>query len=210
MNITQEIIFWDWNGTLLNDTQSCVDAMNTLLHRRGRAKIDIDYYKSVFGFPVKDYYTQLGFDFSKESFEDLSVEFISNYNKNLDKAELQPFSVEVLEFFRNAGKTQVVISAMEHNMLQKQLSEFGVINYFDDVNGIDDIYASSKTYLAENYISKNNLSPDTILFIGDTLHDMEVAEEIGAEILLVSNGHHQHSRLQINGNHVINDLKSLL
>lgn len=210
MVITQDVIFWDWNGTLLNDTQSCVDAMNILLSGRGRSQIDIDYYKSVFGFPVKDYYTQLGFDFSVESFEDLSVEFISNYHKNLGKAALQPFSIEVLEYFRRAGKTQVIISAMEHNMLRKQLIQFGVFNYFDDVNGIDDIYASSKTYLAQNYISKNRVSPNNILFIGDTLHDMEVADEIGAEIVLVSNGHHQHSRLQINGNQVIHSLKGLL
>ena len=206
----KQTIFWDWNGTLLNDTTACVLAMNTILSSRGMNTIDEDYYRSVFNFPVKEYYKILGFDFSKESFEDLSVDFISNYNANLSSTALQPHAHEVLQFFKNKGLKQVVVSAMEQTMLLKQLKMYGVFSYFDEVNGIDDIYASSKTYLAKNYIEKHRTPVNQIVFIGDTLHDMEVAHEVGVDVILVSNGHHAHNRLQINGNRVINDLKSLL
>lgn len=208
--VKHDVIFWDWNGTLLNDTEACVDAMNSMLLKRNRPKIDVDYYRSVFGFPVKDYYVNLGFDFSEESFEELSVEFISDYSKNLSSACLQPFSKELLMHFKELGKTQVVISAMEHTMLLKQLEQFGLTPYFDAVNGINDIYATSKTYLAKNYIADTNSSPKNILFIGDTLHDMEVAHEVGTDVVLVSNGHHPFSRLCVNGNKVIENLGDLL
>lgn len=206
----QEIIFWDWNGTLLNDTQACVDAMNCMLSARNSASIDVEKYQSIFGFPVKDYYQKLGFDFEQECFEDLSKEFIANYNRNLKTATLQPYAIEVLTYFKRLGKTQVVISAMEQNMLLDQTNTYGVQTYFDAIYGINDIYANSKAYLAKNYIVENKVSAKSIMFIGDTLHDMEVAEEINAQTILVANGHHSRSRLQINGNVVIANLSEFL
>ena len=95
-------------------------------------------------------------------------------------------------------------------MLIQQLSTFGVFKYFHEAKGISNIYGKDKTHLAEDYMNKHQLNPDSVVFIGDTLHDKEVADEIGVETILVSNGHQSGKRLSLNGNLVINDLKNLL
>lgn len=210
MKITQSVIFWDWNGTLLNDAVVCVEAMNNMLKQRQMPGIDLEQYKSIFGFPVVNYYKELGFNFDIESFENLSIEFIANYNGLIHLAELQPYTMDVLNYFRQKGKKQVIISAMEQNMLNKQLLQYGVSDYFHDVRGISNIYAKDKTHLAQNYLEENKQSPADILFIGDTLHDKEVADEISTDIVLVLNGHQSANRLAINGNMVINDLETFL
>jgi phosphoglycolate phosphatase len=203
-------IFWDWNGTLLDDTICCVEAMNTMRKKRGVDSITQGYYRSVFGFPVVNYYEELGFDFAKESFEDLSAEFISNYSDNMHLAKLQPGAKEVLSQFKEKGKSQIIVSAMEQTMLNQQIEDFELSNYFDDVCGISDIYANGKSHLAEQSILTHGLSPDQVLFVGDTLHDKEVAEHIGAELVLFSGGHQSTERLSLNGNEVIKELKYLL
>ena len=210
MPIKQQVIFWDWNGTLLDDAVSCVAAMNTLLKRRNRPAINLAYYKSIFGFPVLDYYQKLGFDFSKESFEELSHEFIFHYKEHIHLANLQSYSLDVLENFRQLGKKQIVISAMEQQMLEEQLRNYGVLEYFDDFRGITDIFANGKVHLAHNYIAQNSLNQSEILFIGDTLHDQEVADQVNISSVLISDGHQTAERLRVNGNKVINNLKSLL
>ena len=86
--IQEEIIFWDWNGTLLNDTETCLTTMNHMLRQRNMPEISFDLYKEVFGFPVIDYYRKIGFDFKRESFENLSIEFIEAYNLALESASL--------------------------------------------------------------------------------------------------------------------------
>lgn len=59
-----ELILWDWNGTLLDDVQLCVDALNRLLARYGYPqRYDRDQYRAIFGFPVQEYYARAGFDF---------------------------------------------------------------------------------------------------------------------------------------------------
>jgi len=42
--------------------------------------LDKEKYRNIFIFPVKDYYTQLGFDFNIEPFEKLATEFISEFS----------------------------------------------------------------------------------------------------------------------------------
>ncbi len=61
-----ELILWDWNGTLLDDVDLCVDALNRLLAEFGYPqRYDHDQYRAIFGFPIEEYYIRAGFDFSK-------------------------------------------------------------------------------------------------------------------------------------------------
>ena len=64
-----ELILWDWNGTLLDDVELCVDALNRLLQSYGYPqRYDRNQYRAIFGFPIEEYYIRAGFDFSKNSY----------------------------------------------------------------------------------------------------------------------------------------------
>ena len=204
------IIFWDWNGTLLNDVDICVDTMNTMLEKRNMPQINVEQYKSIFDFPVKNYYKALGFDFDIDPFEDLSDEFISGYNNRVDSVELHNHALKTINKFKNLNKKQVIVSAMEQNMLEKLLLKHDIHALFDDIIGLNNIYANGKNHIAQKYINDNKIDPSEILFIGDTLHDSEVASNILCHAILVSNGHHSYSRLVSTGKKVLNDLSELL
>ncbi|NLH52247.1 MAG: HAD family hydrolase, partial [Bacteroidales bacterium] len=72
-------IIWDWNGTLLNDVEYSIQTMNSLLSERGLDLIDYEKYRQWFEFPVIKYYQKLGFDFTRESFEEVGLEFMKRY-----------------------------------------------------------------------------------------------------------------------------------
>jgi len=61
--------------------------------------------------------------------------------------------------------------------------------YFNSILGLNNIYAKSKVDNAINYLKNTENNFDQIIFIGDTFHDYEVAQEIGADCVLVENGH---------------------
>ncbi len=52
--------------------------------------------------------------------------------------------------------------------------------------------------------------PHEVLFIGDTIHDHEVAKLIGADCVLVSNGHVSRERLKNTGAPVFEDLTGVI
>ena len=65
-------IIWDFNGTIFADMDAGIVSVNKMLEERGLPIIpNIEYYRDIFDFPIIDYYRGLGFDFEKESYEDV-------------------------------------------------------------------------------------------------------------------------------------------
>lgn len=203
-----DTVLWDFNGTLVDDVEAGIKSVNTLLLRRGLPIVsDIKFYYSVFGFPIRDYYTRLGFDFSKERYEDAAVEWANEYKLNVLSAGLKQDVRCLLDFFRQNGIRQVVVSMSELEMLKKQIGHLGIENYFDDILGLDNVNAHSKITLAEDWRKKNPSS--SALLIGDTVHDAETAEAIGAECALVGGGHQSLDTLKARGGELVfKDFKS--
>lgn len=201
-------VFWDWNGTILNDMECCMSIENEMLVKQGKKPIgSLEEYRSIFGFPIIDFYKKMGFDLEKYKFEDLSQVFISAYEKKVLECNLYNYSKEIFEIFRNNGVKQIILSASEVNKLHRDVEYFKVNKYFHEILGISDIYAKSKAHIGIEYVNKNN--PKKALFIGDTIHDFEVAQLMGIDALLVADGHQGYEILKGTGAMVIENLEEL-
>ena len=205
-----DTILWDWNGTLLNDMSLCIRSMNKLLKKRRLPLLCPDRYLQVFTFPVKEYYSQLGFDFEKEAFEIPAEEFIVHYTEGISHVPLFDDAVDILTWFRNKGKRQFIISAMENGALIQSVKERNIQHFFLKVNGISDNLAFGKTAIARQLIAEQKIDVSRSIFIGDTIHDAEVAQDINVKNLLVSRGHQHSERLKETGNPVMNSLSDLI
>ncbi len=203
-------IIWDWNGTLLNDMHICIKGINRLLARRSLPELDQDTYRRIFTFPVRDYYQAAGFDFSREPFETPAEEFILEYRSLLEEALLFPDVKRVLETFDKLACRQFILSAMEQTALNETVGERGIAGYFEELSGISDNMAHSKLASGKKLMQEKQLDPMETIMIGDTLHDYEVATELGIGIILVSRGHQHHERLLGSGSLVLNSLDELL
>lgn len=203
-------VIWDWNGTLLNDTDICVNSMNLLLRRRSLPPIDIARYKQIFTFPVEEYYKQLGFDFEKEEFSIPAHEYIAEYANAFSSSRLHVSAIKALSFFKEKGFRQFVLSAMENRMLGETLKEKGIVGYFDGFAGLQDHYAVSKTDIGRNLIEMHGINIAQTWLIGDTIHDSEVAGELGLNCFLIADGHQSAERLNSTGCQVLENLDQLL
>ena len=201
-----ELILWDWNGTLLDDVQLCVDALNRLLARFGYSqRYDHEQYRAIFGFPVQDYYARAGFDFTRHSFDELAVSFMADYIPASEACPLMDGAREVLETFRTAGLHQVILSASPITTLEHQVAERGVASYFDRLLGLGDIYAKSKVDLGLRYLREAGFDPHRA--VGDSTHDFEVAQALGVHCVLQSGGHQPPEVLRRTGAPVVPGLR---
>lgn len=202
-------LFWDWNGTLLDDVDICIQCINHLLERRNLPLLSREKYLQIFDFPVINYYEKAGFSFKNESFDDVAEEFMDWYHEYLPEAGLFPEAVHVLTKFKNKGYRQVILSAMEHESLLKTLDKRGVLPFFDEVAGINDIYANGKLDSARALLKRLDLNGSESLLLGDTLHDLEVANDLGIKHVLVADGHQSAARLLAKTNHVTGHISGL-
>ncbi len=203
-------VIWDWNGTLFNDVQISIDTMNRMLEEKAYPqRLDNELYKRIFSFPVIEYYKKVGLDFDKHPFDELAQLFIDMYSQVQDDAALFDGACDVLAYLKRLGVKQNVISVCEKDRLAYQISRFDIINYFDDILGTDDNYAVSKVEIAKKWFNDNHISPDDAVFIGDTVHDYEVAKAVGCDCILVSDGHQNCEILSSADAVVVNNLYEL-
>lgn len=202
-----EYILWDFNGTILDDVQTGIDSVNFLLSNRGLREIPSkEAYRQIFGFPIRDYYGRLGFDFSHEPYETVAVEWVNQYLARVKEAPLCPGVLQALQFFREKGIPQSILSATKLEMLEGQLQDLGIRAYFDEVMGLDNIYATSKEALALDW--KERHPAVQAVMIGDTVHDFEVAQAMGIDCVLISGGHQPTETLEGCGSTVLPDLEA--
>lgn len=189
-------IVWDWNGTLLNDVAAGVDTLNDMLERRGMRLLSVDEYKDVFGFPVVDFYRNVGFDMEKEGLHEVSVDFVETYARIAVDMRLNPSVPEVLRGLQQAGRKQYVLSALREDLLKQMVVDFHIGSYFEQVCGSDNIYAAGKIDRGRRMVEAYGLRPEETLMVGDTLHDAEVARELGFDCVLYAGGHNSEWRLR--------------
>lgn len=202
---------WDWNGTLLNDTWLCVEVLNGLLARRGRTPITSDIYRQNFGFPVIRFYEFLGFDTDVDSFDQVSREFIGDYEARwFQDCVLHPDAHDVLTALSELGMTHSVLSAAKQEALESGVRHYGISEHFKGLVGTDNIYAEGKVARGRHWIAQLPWKPEEVVMIGDTLHDFEVAEAIGSDCILMAHGHHTVERLSATGKRVVHSLRELV
>jgi phosphoglycolate phosphatase len=204
-------VIWDWNGTLLDDTWLCVDVLNGLLARRGRAAITVADYRENFGFPVIHFYEYLGFDTDVDSFDQVSREFIGDYESRwFQECRLHRDVDRVLTKLTQCGLTHSVLSAAKQEALESGIRHYGIREHFTGLAGTDNIYAQGKIGRGKQWIQQLPWRPEEVLMVGDTLHDYEVAQAIGTDCILLSHGHHTAERLAATGARLAPSLSALL
>jgi phosphoglycolate phosphatase len=202
-------IIWDWNGTLWDDAVLCTDINNNMLRRRNLPEITVQDYRDKLVFPISDYYTQIGFDCAEESYAALAHEYIAEYEKLRFDCPLRVGAVDLLNYFRERQLPQAVLSAYEQVALRQALDYYDLTGYFTDVIGLNDIYAEGKVANGLKYIEQLDVDPKAVLFIGDTIHDFEVAQAMGVHCVLVSGGHNSKARLETCGVPVFGSLPDI-
>ena len=193
-------VIWDWNGTLLNDVSLCVDIANSILANHNQTKLDINSYRSVFGFPITAYYEKIGIDFEKESFEQLTKKFISAYNANVKNSQLQEHANNMLVTFEVEGIDQYILTAAYKKDALHLLDYYNILQHFKMVEGLDNYRAESKIDRGHHLLKFNGIDKTKTVLIGDTIHDLEVANELGVHCILVANGHQSRDRLEASAN----------
>lgn len=206
--MTYSHVLWDFNGTILNDIEAGIKSANILLSRRNMKIIESsEYYRKIFRFPIVEYYKNLGLDFGKEPFEHLAVEWMEQYLKFSENSEIFEGVRDFLLYIKARQIPQYILSATEKNMLYGQLSALGITGCFEEILGLDNIHAYSKLDIAAEWMKKTQ--PRRAVLFGDTVHDYEVASEIGIECILIANGHQNKEALKACNTPVFENIREL-
>lgn len=203
-------IFWDFNGTILDDRKLCWQLLNELLKEEGQKEITYSRYFEVFGFPIKEYYKKAGLTFKEKTYEEMADWFIAVYQPLSLKESLYEGVEETLQVLNNKGINNICLSASLEDNLKEQLNHFKISHYFKDILGTNNVLATGKKSVAKNYVEKNKINPKDCLLIGDTIADDQLAKSLGFKSILFTNGHQTKERLSKTGSLTIDKIDKII
>ena len=202
-------IIWDFNGTLLNDTQLSLDVDNNVFEKLGIPCITIDDYRNNMTMPVRDFYPAVGVDYSVHNYETIARLWLDEFNQKAVGVGLVSGALDAIRFFHSQGRSQSVLSASYEPSLRKQCEALGLTPYMTDISGLEDESASKKTEIGRRQLRELGLEGRDVVLIGDMLTDAHLAEDLGADCILVSWGHNDLKRLLSSGLPVARDFGEL-
>ena len=203
-------ILWDWNGTLLDDGMLCARINSEMLVELGRPSLSFERYRDIFCFPLPDFYEQAGYPLERLPFDQLGAEYMRRYEIEKYACPLQEGTHQILTWCKQSGFSQSILSAYLQASLEVTIAHYDIGHFFNRLAGHGHIYPASKTEDGFKLLQALGAAPDQTVLIGDTVHDAEVAAELGIHGVLVSHGHNSRERLQRTGCHVVSCLHDLI
>jgi len=189
-------VIWDWNGTLYDDVHVCVESLNSMLDKRGKKPITIEQYMEVFDFPVKQVYPKLGFNMDEENWDKMAREYHDEYLSRTHKCRLRHGIRRLLEQMKKSSIAMSIVSACEISILTDLIEKTGIKEFFAEIKGLSDLFAASKMETAQELMERIRPNASSVIFIGDTLHDYEIARKLNCRCVLLTGGHQTEQRLR--------------
>jgi len=201
-------IIWDYNGTVLDDAYTSVLAVNEMLAARGLPKTNLEVYKKTLTMPLTEYYKTVGI--YTDDIAVLSQEFRGYCKKHGDSSRIFDGVYDVIAFAKSLGIKNILLSSLYNEHLIEETKKYCIDGWFDTVSGLLDKNLGSKSDTARRIFKEQGINPKNVLFIGDLVTDAITAKEVGADCILIPNGHTDKARCMLACDKVFDHVKEII
>ncbi|MFI5616962.1 HAD family hydrolase [Streptomyces sp. NPDC051567] len=203
-------IVWDWNGTLLHDTDAVITATNASFAELGFPPITLATYRELYVVPVPRFYERImGRLPTEEEWLLMDAVFHRHYGAAAGDAGLAEGARELLRGWQRAGRTQSLLSLAPHENLVPLVRAHGIDGHFLRVDGRTGPSHTTKAGHLVRHLAAldgTGVTAAGTVLIGDAVDDALAAAHVGARAVLYTGGSHSRSSLESAGVPVVDSL----
>ena len=185
-----DLFIFDWDGTLMNTTQTIIDATTHACRELGLVVVSDEQAKSIIGksFPlvIADIVPELVDN------SELMQKFTALYEQYLNQHTLSnplfAHAAEVLRHLSATGKLLAVATGRSRMMLDDILAATGFSADFVITKTADDCFSKPHPQMIEEILAFTGMTREQTVMIGDTTHDLHMAHNAGVDAIGVAHG----------------------
>lgn len=194
-----KLVAFDWNGTLLADTDIILKACNLNFKEYGLKPISKKVYRDTFSIPVLPFWLKHGG--KAEDLPKQAVSFHKIYESLVNESKLRPGAKTLLDWLEKNRIKQMIYSNHVAPDIIKQLLRLNIFEYFDEIlarpaGDHSQVHTRSKEQKLYDYIKRNRLKPKEILTIGDTEEEIQIGKKAGLYTVAITGGDNSTPRLK--------------
>lgn len=197
-----KLVVFDWNGTLLDDTEIVLKAVNASeVKVLGIPPITLERYRDTYDAPLHLFYENLGI--SRETFDAKSAEIAAKFHPIYEPlaahARTRPGTKKTLHQLKRLGISCVILSNHTVEGIYLQLSRLKLTDLFDAVlanGGTEEMHRTSKQHRLESYLEENDINPSETIIVGDTVEEIRIGQNLGLRTVSITGGNNSEKRLR--------------
>ena len=210
--MTWDVIVFDWDGTLVDSEKHIVSCIAESAQVCDLPELSYDRMKSIIGLGMREALYDLYPEISDLQIKTLRDHYSKRFHQN-EGAELSLFpGVEfVLDSLRSKGFRLAVATGKSRRGLDMAKTQTGLGRYFDIERCADETQSKPHPQMLHEISAHYDLPESSLLMVGDTTFDLEMAARAGAASVGVSYGvHDKKDLMQHSPRLVVDDLQELL
>jgi phosphoglycolate phosphatase len=179
------VYLFDVDGTLMDSAPDICGAIQHVLVSRGRSDVDDVFLRRYIGLHLDDLFLDLKFD--PADLAGMLADYRVNYHgRKNGSTRVYP---GVAEGLAKLGGRKSTATTKGTPFTRVILEQFGLLPYFDHVQGTDGFPAKPKPDVILKSLEVFGARPEDCLFVGDSAADMEAGRRAGVKICAVRYGY---------------------
>lgn len=187
IDFTQKsLIIFDWDGTLMDSIGLIVDSMRYAAEQHGLTIAD-EATKSIIGIALAEAIARL-FPNNPEKHTSILASYAEYYVKHCDNDKLFDGIFDLIQTLHSQGKTLAIATGKKRQGLARVLPNSGIEKYFTITKTADETAGKPSPLMLEQILAETGKSITDAVLIGDSIHDIRMANQIGMDSIAVSYG----------------------
>jgi pyrophosphatase PpaX len=188
-NLEYKAILWDIDGTLIDTTALIVGVLeSTFKHFTGK-DVPHEELRSLIGIPLDGQVGYLGDPtLYGTTVDEMSAYAVRAYERGRDQERVIPEVVEALIEIKRRGIPTALVTSKSDVEVANSLPRLGVSAYCDAIITADQVAPYYKPHPRPVQLALEKLGhpdPQSVIFIGDSVHDMQSGKAAGVKVAAV-------------------------
>lgn len=184
------LYLFDFDYTLVNSESAILKCFHITLDKTNRPQREDDAIRRTIGLPMMDAIKEV----IQSQDETAAREFLEIYKKEADRymtagTHFFPHTLTTLRALREQGSRIGIISSKTRYRIQEKFDADGVPDLIDRIIGSDDVTAHKPSPEGiRKALEHFQVSPDQVLYTGDSYVDAGAAQNAGVDFAAVTTG----------------------
>jgi phosphoglycolate phosphatase len=185
-----DLLVFDWDGTLMDSAAHIAAALQAAFRDLGLQVPSTEAARHVIGLGLQDAMIYLNPGLDRRRYAEVSDRYRVHFLAGDQDVGLFPNVAEGIPALNREGYLMAVATGKSRRGLDRSLLATGLAPYFHSSRCADEGFPKPHPEMLQVIMSMLGASPDRTLMIGDTTHDLQMAQNAGVPAVAVAYGAH--------------------
>ncbi len=181
-----DLIVFDWDGTLFDSTAQIVYSLQAASRDLGVPVPAQEAARYVIGLGWQEALKIAVPKLDPKDYQTFSASYRRHYLTGESRLQLFEGVPDMLRELRETGYLLAVATGASRAGLNRALTSLGLTSHFDATRCADETFAKPHPAMLQELSEELDQNMNRILMVGDTIHDLQMAANAGAQSIAVA------------------------